>query len=243
MKDISIKTIKNTILNNVYNQLTINESVILNGDTLSEAIVLFKKHPILIAENNIIDLIINSNHKNESVSVEFIKSLIEESFKNYNSGDYLNAHNMLNEKYGNITETDNTIIEIQKLIRNHFIKDLNVTEKHEIFDNILSNKKTKVQINENDEVIDEQILNIAFKLHENTISEMNDIEKKIYNTVIENGEESAFNFIKESTLQKLELIKNDETVENVNQTKKKINEMVYTSIKDIDKLNDLYKKL
>jgi hypothetical protein len=245
MKKNTIHQIKLALINDFSNKMlseNFDADLKLN---IKKLINLLNESSILSVENAIYENLLTCKHKKDVLILETIK----ENFNKLNpftKDDLDKAHKLLNEnfKYDSI-ETSSLHNNISQLIEN-FEYGLFNNKNIEYVENIMEEIKNNEIISDKTQEINEEILNIAYDIHEKTKNNLSKTEIDLYEHYFKEKNEELFLQTKNNLLETLDSVNNPDIIDKINETRKKINEMVYNKenvVSDIIKLNRLNENL
>lgn len=234
----NLKSIKDKILKNTYNDF-INENKNIDN-ALNSFINIVSNSNILKKIDTIFDNL-STNTITESLCVKYIDDNIN-TLNLYKNSEIINDIKLLESEFKNINTDQNELYSaISFLIENVNNNAIDLNDKIKSYEIIVENLK-KEKSNELSEItnVNEEILNIAYSIHENTISELNEIEMDLYNELNENNDfEEIFNKYKNLTIENLNKLKGSYNNEKFIKTKTKLNEMKYTENNFYDDINKI----
>ena len=251
--------ISNKIKDSYLNESVLNESIKLKN-YLFETI---NNSPILQLEFKVYDNLENKTITNDVTATRYIDNNIK-LFEVYTLTEIENEHNKLNEFFDNNSSILNNPhftkkIELYNAINNLVIEsvknniDVDVDKIHESFTIVLNHIKEKKNKVDNhiipDNVIDENVIEIAINKFNDKYSRLNEDDRTLLKKLFNSDDNQKFELLesyKNECLLILNNIKNDEINETIKTTIRKINEMKYDNSSDeiqnkiIDNIIDLH---
>jgi hypothetical protein len=258
MKNINIG-IANLILSKKLTDSTINNNLIVESkNNLSDYINIIKNSPILQLEFKVYDNIEHKHIDNDMFIKEYINNniklfevyTIEEiniehaKLQNFITEDIIK--NLNNENYNlekvNLFNSINSLIVESLKIGN----DVNVNEMVEsfivVFNHIKNNKQSLVE-NINENVVNEDVIEIAVDKFNKKYKLLDESDKYLLNNLIKSSEsnkKTIFEAYKTETLSLLEQADSDDIHNEITSAIKKINEMKYDEKTIIDTIINLH---
>lgn len=253
MKTINIG-IANLVLSNFLKESYFsNEFLSESKHVASEFINLVKNSPILQLEFKVFDNLENKHINTDVLATRYIDNNIK-LFEVYTL-DEIKTENKKIEKYGDLKIIKESVDKLneQKVKLYNAIgclieeslkpsDEVDVDQIHESFNIVLEHIKNekKVETNENEEPINEDILEIAVDKYNKKYSTISETDREFIKTLINATPKEKENLFEQYKSSNISILSEDDQNEKIQKTINKLNEMSYNEKTIDDDIIDLY---
>lgn len=254
MHNRNIESIKIGILERLANNITTNSELTNESrGILKDMIQVINESKTISNINGVFNNLINEGVSGESLAIKYIDENLEQ-LKMFSNSEINESINKFSKRFSNscVISENKLHNSIQYLIENLHNNNIDSNKYNSysiIVENLNKNSEKTQTINE-EQKIDDNVINIAFSLHEKTINELNESDREIYNEIIDSeNREVFFENYKKTVMKSINEITNIKYKDQLTKTKEKITEMKYdektfiSNIESLSKLKNVNKKI
>lgn len=253
MKTINIG-IANLVLSNILKENYFSNNFVSESKRVATKFIdLVKNSPILQLEFKVFENLENKNIYSDVLATRYIDNNIklfevytldEIQTENKKIGNFIGS-NFINENIDNLEEDKTKLYNAIGILIEESLKpsdEVDVDQIHESFNIVLDHikKDKKEKISESDEIINENILEIAVDKFNERYSTITESDREFIKTIIKATPEEKERLFEEYKSTNISILKEDEQNEKVQKTINKLNEMSYNEKTIDDDIIDLY---